>query len=239
MRLEKGEDKASTIGLILIGLSIFFLAWAALSPPLRKMADAGYSSISPELRARKEKLLCDVASGLQIPAKLLTAMAEVESGFDEKAVSSKGAHGILQVKPDTALEIAFEYKLGPRHLSDVRDNAIIGGLYLKKLIARYHNDLALALAAYNAGPARVDQWVKRGKGMTGVEIVRKYAFRETRQYVKDVMGKAGMCDDVSETKAIPAVSGNSSAPYAVPDRINGTSVVVQAPGPAVAQPGSE
>ena len=104
-----------------------------------------------------------------VPEALLRALIEVESGFDPGAVSPKGAVGLTQLMPLTARALG---------VADPRDpgaNIQGGARYLKGLLARHGNDVALALAAYNAGEAAV----RRAGGIP--------AFAETRAYVPRVL----------------------------------------------------
>jgi soluble lytic murein transglycosylase len=115
-------------------------------------------------------------------------VAEVESGFDDRAVSGKGAVGLMQVLPATAEEVAGRLGLELWDLASPSDNALIGAAYLKELRKRYGEDLHLALAAYNAGPERVKAWRKSaGAGLSGREVVERRAFRTTRRYVRRVL----------------------------------------------------
>jgi soluble lytic murein transglycosylase-like protein len=89
------------------------------------------------------------ADGLQ-PA-LVRAVLLVESGGDPKAISQKGAGGLMQLMPTTARQY------GVRDIFDPEQNIRAGSHYLRDLAVRYRNDLQLMLAAYNAGPGAVDQ----------------------------------------------------------------------------------
>ena len=104
-----------------------------------------------------------------IDADLIDSVIRAESGFNPKAVSPKGARGLMQLMPGTAA------KLGVQDSFDAQSNVDGGTRYLRQLLARYNGDLAKALAAYNAGPQRVEQY-------HGVP-----PYRETRAYVSDVI----------------------------------------------------
>jgi len=102
---------------------------------------------------------------------LLAAVVETESSFSPKAVSPAGAIGLMQVIPETGA------LYGKTDLYDPVVNLDVGCQYLASLIDRYHGDLALAVAAYNAGPAAVTRY-------GGVP-----PYPETRDYVKSVLSR--------------------------------------------------
>jgi soluble lytic murein transglycosylase-like protein len=101
--------------------------------------------------------------------RLIKALIKAESRFDSEAVSQKGAIGLMQLMPETARTMGVSDPLDPKQ-------NIEGGVrYLKHLLKQFHNDLPLALAAYNAGPDAV----KRYGGIP--------PFKETREYLKKVL----------------------------------------------------
>ena len=100
---------------------------------------------------------------------LLRAVAERESGFRACAVSRKGAKGLMQLMPATIEQFAVKDPFDPQQSLDA------GAKLLKQLLARYGDDVSLALGAYNAGPERVDQ-------AQGVP-----AIRETMEYVSAIL----------------------------------------------------
>jgi soluble lytic murein transglycosylase-like protein len=107
----------------------------------------------------------------QLPDSFVRSVMKAESGFQPNAVSPKGAIGLMQLMPDTARELGVD----PR---DPRQNADGGAQYLRQLLARYESDpnqVLLALAAYNAGPAAVERY-------HGVP-----PWRETREYILRVL----------------------------------------------------
>ncbi len=107
-----------------------------------------------------------------LPESLLSAVIAVESGFNPKAVSRKGAKGLMQLMPDTAR------RFGVKDVFAVHENLDGGAAYLKVLLTQFDNDLRLALAAYNAGEGAV----QRAGG-------RIPAYPETQDYVAKVLAR--------------------------------------------------
>jgi len=93
------------------------------------------------------------ASGAyKLDPDLVTSVIRAESGFNVHAISPKGAQGLMQLMPQTATE------LGVHNAFDPQANVEAGTRYLRELLERYDFDLVKALAAYNAGPQRIDQY---------------------------------------------------------------------------------
>jgi len=114
--------------------------------------------------------IIDLAStkyGLE--AALIKAIIKAESDFDHTAVSQKGAQGLMQLMPETAQDLEVENPFDPE------ENILGGARYFSMLMKRFKNDKILALAAYNAGPERVESC----KGIP--------PFPETQAFVKRVM----------------------------------------------------
>jgi soluble lytic murein transglycosylase-like protein len=109
-----------------------------------------------------------------IRPSLVRAVVQVESGFNPRAYSPKGAMGLMQLMPATAREFGVHNPFNPE------ENIRGGVAYLRQLLDRYDNNEELALAAYNAGPGAVD---KHGQSIP--------PYRETRDYVTKVNGIAG------------------------------------------------
>jgi hypothetical protein len=114
-------------------------------------------------------LIQEAADQYRLDSLLLAAVVQAESGFDPRAVSPRGARGLMQLMPATAAHY------GAVELTDPRTNVRVGARYLRELLVRFDDDVELALAAYNAGPANVLRY-------GGVP-----PFRETRGYVKRVL----------------------------------------------------
>jgi hypothetical protein len=115
------------------------------------------------------EMLAHAGAEHHIDEDLLASVVRAESGGQVKAVSRTGARGLMQLMPDTANAMGVDDAFKP-------DQNIAGGTaYLDALLTRYHDNLALALAAYNAGPGAVDKY----RGIP--------PYRETREYVARVI----------------------------------------------------
>ncbi|HEX4772668.1 MAG TPA: lytic transglycosylase domain-containing protein [Bryobacteraceae bacterium] len=119
-------------------------------------------------RKSAEQLLSSAAAAQGLAPELIHSVAKIESNLDPKAVSPKGAIGLMQLMPETATNLGVT-------ATDASENALGGAKYLRQLLLQYHGNAALALAAYNAGP----------------EAVMRYGgvppFPETRRYVVKVL----------------------------------------------------
>jgi soluble lytic murein transglycosylase-like protein len=124
---------------------------------------------APEsIRKQFDGLVDEHASRQRLRPDLVRAVIQVESGFNPRAISPKGAMGLMQLMPATARD------LGVRDAYDPAENIRGGTAYLRQLLDRYDGDEELALAAYNAGASAVD----RHRGIP--------PYRETHDYVRKV-----------------------------------------------------
>jgi soluble lytic murein transglycosylase len=110
------------------------------------------------------------ASTYNVDPLLVKSVIKAESNFNNRAVSPKGAKGLMQLMPGTAADLKVHDPFDPRA------NIFGGTNYLRQMLARFGGDVRLALAAYNAGPARVESM----GGVPGIP--------ETRQYIERVLG---------------------------------------------------
>ncbi len=127
-----------------------------------------------------EHIVVGHARNYEVDAALLAAVIYRESKFDVDARSPSGAVGLMQLLPATAKGIAVHTGGSRFRVADLLDpeiNVRYGSFYLRRLLRKY-DDVALALAAYNAGQNRVDEWVARGG---------EIRFAETREYVAKVL----------------------------------------------------
>jgi soluble lytic murein transglycosylase-like protein len=107
----------------------------------------------PSIQAERLRPLIEASAARhQVPPDLVEALIAVESNFDDAAVSRKGARGAMQLMPGTAARYGLR---DARALHDAAQNIDAGVRHLKDLLAQHHGNVALALAAYNAGAGAV------------------------------------------------------------------------------------
>jgi soluble lytic murein transglycosylase-like protein len=137
------------------------------APPAAPKAESPAPPPS-KVKLSPQEIVARAAEKWGLPPALVHAVAKAESGYNPKAVSPKGAIGLMQLMPGTAAEL----KADP---NDPEQNADAGARYLRELLLKYDSSAHRALAAYNAGPGAVDKY----KGVP--------PYRETREYVDRVM----------------------------------------------------
>jgi soluble lytic murein transglycosylase-like protein len=116
-----------------------------------------------------EELIQQASERFRVDPFLIKAVIKAESDFDYQAVSNKGAQGLMQLMPETAYDMEVGDPFNPE------ENIFGGTRYLGLLLERYKNDKTKALAAYNAGPERVEEY----KGIP--------PFTETEDFVERVL----------------------------------------------------
>lgn len=132
----------------------------------------------------------NAANQLQLDPSLLFGLIRQESAFDEFAGSSAGAIGLMQVMPATAKQIANELNEtwnNDFNLLLPEVNIKYGSTYFKKLLVRYSQHYALAIAAYNAGPHRVKNWLPKTDALPADIWIETIPYKETRSYVASVL----------------------------------------------------
>ncbi len=132
-----------------------------------------YEAVAPAQKSARltvpySDLIVRAAKRYGLDERLLAGVIKAESNFDPRAVSAKNAQGLMQLLPSTASHLAV------RNTFDPAQSIEAGARYLKQLLDRFSGNVALALAAYNAGPQRVEQY-------NGVP-----PYRETQNYVKRI-----------------------------------------------------
>lgn len=120
-----------------------FSNWLSNAMPSSSATASSPSTVSAAINA--------AAAATGLAPELLRAVAQTESDFNPEAVSSAGAVGVMQLMPGTAAGLGV-------NPYNVNQNVLGGAEYLKQLLADFHQNLPLALAAYNAGPGAVTQY---------------------------------------------------------------------------------
>lgn len=161
-RLFLGRDDTSYVDLPSAEIAGFE---KDLSPPPLPLASPATTHNTVDLN----QVVNSVSATYRLDPDLVNSVILAESGFNTHAVSRKGAQGLMQLMPGTA------GKLGVTNPLDPQENVEGGTRYLRQLLERYNFDLVKALAAYNAGPLRVEQY-------RGVP-----PYRETRAYVAKIV----------------------------------------------------
>lgn len=135
----------------------------------------------------------EVARRFRLDPALIYGIMRQESAFMQDARSSVGALGLMQLMPATGRATARLLRMPrPTAASLLRPeiNIRLGSAYYRRMLDRFHDQPALAAAAYNAGPHRVDRWLPRGQAMDPDRWIDGIPFTETRRYVRGVLAYA-------------------------------------------------
>lgn len=144
-----------------------------------------------------DDLIAEHASRHALQPDFVRAVIQAESAFNPFARSPKGAMGLMQLMPSTAAE----YRV--RNAYDPAENIRAGVAYLKSLLTRFGNDISLALAAYNAGPAAVEKY---GRAVP--------PYKETRNYVSKIRASAASAAPVQQiVRKVEIVDGREVVKY--------------------------
>jgi hypothetical protein len=142
--------------------------------PVPLLIEPARPKMLPSHNSRFDAHIAAAARKHGVEVDLVRAIIQIESGFEPRAVSSKGAKGLMQLMPGTARD------MGARNVLDPRQNIFAGARYLRVLLDVFDGDVTLAAAAYNAGPTNV----LRYRGVP--------PFAETRDYVERVHSLLGL-----------------------------------------------
>ncbi len=126
---------------------------------------------------------------------LVASLIRQESEFNPNAVSRANAVGLMQLLPKTGKLVAKEVKLQRYNASQLYTPAVnlqLGTRYFRGMVDKFGGSFEYALAAYNAGSDRVDEWLSQGKYRDPQEFVESIPFTETREYVQAIMRNANM-----------------------------------------------
>jgi len=175
---ETGEKFFSNIKMV--ENSRLYMVVATRNPFLEDPKNSAKDiSFSPNLSTKFDELFNEIARTYNLDPKLLHAIAKVESNYNPRAVSPKGALGVMQLIPSTARLVGVSDPFDPR------ENIHGGARYLRYLLDKF-GDLTLALAAYNAGPKAVEAY-------GGIP-----PYAETQRYVRSVLSLYQRLKEVKE-----------------------------------------
>jgi soluble lytic murein transglycosylase-like protein len=183
-----------------------------LSPPSRLISGENSGRPAPAALPANPQKLNEVINSIgdlqHIDPDLINSVIHAESGFNPRAVSPKGAQGLMQLMPQTASH------LGVANAFDPRANVEGGTRYLRELLERYNFDLIKALAAYNAGPQRVEQY----RGLPPYLETRAYVARVVRDFNRKKVAerKTSSATRTSGNKIQAGRPHGSAKPAAVP-----------------------
>jgi soluble lytic murein transglycosylase len=152
-------------------------------------------------------LLLQKSAEAGLDPALVAALICQESTFNAGALSSAGARGLMQVIPKTGrvLARALRVRYENQSLFDPNVSLTFGTRYLQEMLERYGGRVERALAAYNAGPHRVDAWTAERPDIGAEEFVESIPFTETRNYVMTILANREQYRRIYALPAAPAV----------------------------------
>jgi hypothetical protein len=165
-------------------------------PPSPKPESAITAPQADLTRAELHEMLSSAGAEHNLDVNLLASVVRAESGGHTRAVSKAGAQGLMQLMPKTAAQLGVSDSFSPGQ------NIAGGTAYLDGLLTRYHDNLALALAAYNAGPAAVDRY----HGVPPYRETRLYVARIIRDFNASVKAARQQSTRNNVAKATAAIS---------------------------------
>jgi soluble lytic murein transglycosylase-like protein len=166
--------RKARLAIAILSLAMIFDAQQSSDAMARK-----HSSASTRNNIHIADLIAEAAQRFGIPQSWIHAVMGVESAGDRRAVSPKGAMGLMQIMPKTYADLRISYGLG-RDPFDPHDNILAGAAYLREMHDRYGSPGFLA--AYNAGPERYEDHLTTGRPLPS----------ETRVYVRTLASRLGL-----------------------------------------------
>lgn len=174
------KKKKSFLYILILSAVIAFCATMALEPLLRLVYPLEHKDT-----------ITSCAKEYELDETLIMGIISAESGFKPDAKSQKDAHGLMQLKDDTALWCVDNLSIGIAE-EDIRkpeNNILIGCAYLRYLLDLYEGNTYTAVAAYNAGLGNVNKWLSDKRYSGGDNKLRTIPFAETKAYVEKVKNR--------------------------------------------------
>src|SRR5437868_9873938 len=174
-RLYLGPDKAGYVDIATDQIERF-------EKDLLPAVPVATPSLAPAPKPQSlNEVISTISARHHLDPDLINSVIHAESGFNPRAVSPKGARGLMQLMPQTASELGISNSFDPSA------NVEGGTRYLSELLQRYNFDLIKALAAYNAGPHRVEQY----RGVPPYYETRTYVARIIRDFNRKKLAQQG------------------------------------------------
>lgn len=184
-----GERRLASLSTMMLGLLMAGFPMPSQGQNAGTLPGPGQDAVRPWHAA-----VTEASSRFALPERWIDAVIGVESGGVPGARSAKGAMGLMQLMPSTWARVSVRQKLGEDPF-DLRANVLAGAAYLRAMLDRY-GDLPSALAAYNAGPGRVDDWRLNGHALPA----------ETLSYVARLSRRLGFTAPASTEPILPRSS---------------------------------
>lgn len=143
----------------------------------------------------QDEVILAASAQYSVEPALIKAVVWRESWFDPRVTGTSGEVGLMQIMKDTATDWAKAERItlfNHSQLYDPARNTQCGAWYLRRLLQRYrHTDepMIYALAAYNAGPSRVNRWAKGAGATNSAEFLAQMDFKGTKKYVRTVAAR--------------------------------------------------
>ncbi len=172
------------IGLVVVGLAAAGVTAYAAARWLR------YRQIQARLD-RYDRTVTYYAARQQLPPALVRAVIRAESSGRADARSNRDAIGLMQIREDTQHHVMDKLKAPDGDLTDPEYNIYIGTSYLRMMLDRFGDDVVLALAAYNWGPANVNKLLRAHGDLSSVELIDQYGPPVTAAYCRGIIEESG------------------------------------------------
>lgn len=181
-RLAQNESVQfqATIALMFHRLGIDLPVFKILHQLVARHSDLVSKDLLPLLFPVRYWEMIQLSAGEELDPVIVKSLIRQESAFASNAKSQARAMGLMQIIPSTAKRLGLK---DTRQLMDPKVNVDIGTRYFKKLVNQF-GSVELALAGYNAGPRRVEEWKKRYQTTNSDLFIELIPFRETREYIR-------------------------------------------------------
>lgn len=216
-RLYTGSDKSEFVDIPTVEIDHYEkdltpvpLPPAPKAPPVPLVAPVSQAAPAVQSPQKMAEMINDISNRQRLDPDFVNSVIHAESGFNPRAVSPKGARGLMQLMPQTAS------KLGVTNSFDPTANVDGGTRYLRELLERYNFDVVKALAAYNAGPQRVEQY----HGVPPYYETRAYVARIVRDYNRKKLAE----QKAQKTAALAAKKTQKPQPAAASTHLAQSSV---------------